>query len=205
MRRIAIWGSAVVCCCWAGLPYVCLAAEHAPPLMHAEMFDDEDHIQVDRYWVSEKLDGVRAYWNGAQLLTRTGHVIAVPTWFTKGWPSTPLDGELWGGRGDFERTSGIVRSSKASDHEWRSLSYQVFDLPGEAGIFDERLRLLQSVVTGARVAWLRAVLQERVRDLGHLRSKLSDIESAGGEGLMLRRADSRYVVGRTDDLLSTLR
>ena len=201
MRRIAFLQAAAVCCCTLGFPALCHAIDHTPPLMHGESFDESENIEVARYWVSEKLDGVRAYWNGKQLLTRAGHVIAAPAWFVEGWPSIPLDGELWGGRGTFERTSGTVRSQQPDDDAWRGLTFQVFDLPADPGIFDTRLVRLERIVRSAAINWLRAVVHERAIDQEQLRSMLAAIEASGGEGLMLRRADSLYVVGRTDDLL----
>ena len=169
--------------------------------MLAEAFAPGEQIEVARYRVSEKLDGVRAYWNGTQLITRGGHVIAAPAWFVAGWPSTPLDGELWGGRGTFERTSGIVRSQAASDSEWRTLSYRVFDMPHAGGSFDERSKLLQTIVNRINTSTLVCVEQMRVRNEAELAALLSRIEAAGGEGLMLHRGDSLYVAARSDDLL----
>lgn len=202
MRRIVAWVPAVTCCCCLGLPLVCAATEHSlPPLILAETYDGERALDVDRFWVSEKLDGVRAYWDGTQLWTRAGHPIAAPAWFTRGWPVTPMDGEIWGGRGRFESTSGIVRSAAATETEWRSLRYFVFDLPAAAGSFDRRLRELNELVAATSVDSLVAIRQERAHDLAELRLRLKRVEAQGGEGLMLHRADSLYVAARTDDLL----
>lgn len=201
MRRTARVGAMIVCCCAWGAQAVCAAAEHAPPLMHAHAFDGREALDVGEYWVSEKLDGVRAYWTGTQLLTRTGHLIAAPAWFTAGWPEVPMDGELWGGRGTFERTSGISRRQDAHTDDWRTLSYRVFDLPGGSETFDERLQRLRALIGSTNVPWLAVIDQERVRDFAHLKVRLAAIEAEGGEGLMLHRRASRYAPGRTDDLL----
>jgi DNA ligase 1 len=180
--------------CWAE-PYT------APALMLATVYRDEAAADLAQFWVSEKLDGVRGYWSGEQLFTRAGNMIAAPAWFTRGWPSVPLDGELWGGRGSFERTSGIVRSESARDADWTGVSYRVFDLPTMAGTFDRRLGQLNDLIARARIDWLLALEQERVQDAGQLRAKLQAVESKGGEGLMLHRGDALYVAARTDDLL----
>lgn len=82
------------------------------------------------FLVSEKLDGVRAFWDGHTLRFRSGRRIATPDWFMAALPSTPLDGELWLGRGSFDRLSSIVRRSIPVDAEWRELRYMIFDLPG---------------------------------------------------------------------------
>lgn len=200
MQRKARMGVALACCCAMGVPYACIAAEHAPPLMLAESFAGDEALDLSAYWVSEKLDGVRAYWDGKSLVTRAGHRIAAPAWFTSGWPSTPMDGELWGGRGTFARTSGIVRSTGERDADWRSLAYLVFDLPDEPGTFDERLPRLQALTASSNVS-LRRVEQWRARDLTELHARLAEVEANGGEGLMLHRGGSPYVAARTGDLL----
>jgi DNA ligase-1 len=201
MLRIVTSGRMLLCVCCLGVPIACAAGEHSPPLMHAQAYDAEEELDIARYWVSEKLDGVRAFWNGQQLFTRAGHAIAAPAWFTAGWPSTAMDGELWGGRRTFERTSGIVRSEAPNDAAWRAVSYRVFDLPNEADSFDNRLVRLQELIASARIGWLLAVEQERVYHIGQLRAKLQAVESEGGEGLMLHRGDALYVAARTSDLL----
>lgn len=72
----------------------------------------KNEINVADYWVSEKLDGIRARWNGTELYTRNGNKIFAPTWFTADWPKATIDGELWIGRGEFELTASIVLSKR---------------------------------------------------------------------------------------------
>lgn len=169
------------------------------PLLLAERY--QGGIDVSHYWVSEKLDGVRAHWNGKQLRFRSGNVIHAPAWFTAALPARALDGELWLGRGTFERLSGIVRRDTPDDAEWRKIRYMVFELPGAHGSFTDRLKQLQSIVAAARVPWLRAVEQFRVGDDRALKRKLDEVVRGGGEGLMLHRADALYETGRSAALL----
>ena len=56
------------------------AGEQAPPLMLAKVY--RNGVSLPEYWVSEKYDGVRGYWDGQRLLTRGGEAIAAPAWFT---------------------------------------------------------------------------------------------------------------------------
>ena len=172
----------------------------APPLALANDFDEAD-IDLSGYWISEKYDGVRAYWDGKQLLTRAGNVIHAPAWFTARWPATPLDGELWAGRGRFERVTATVRDLQPDHEAWQDIRFMVFDLPAHAGPFDARLSQLEQLLTQLAIDWLRAAPHIRATDAVQLHRRLREVTSAGGEGLMLHRGDSLYRAERTDDLL----
>jgi DNA ligase-1 len=177
-------------------------AVQAPALLLAKNFDrNASAIDVARYWVSEKLDGVRAYWDGEHLVTRGGQPIYAPQWFVAGLPKQVLDGELWMGRGHFERLSATVRHLQPDDAAWRAVRFMVYEAPGVAGTFSERISVLRERVEQAHCPWLEAVEQFRVGDAPALQAHLQRITRAGGEGLMLHRADAFYVTGRSDALL----
>jgi DNA ligase-1 len=169
--------------------------------MHATVYRDDLVAPLSEYRVSEKLDGVRAFWDGAQLQTRSGHPISAPDWFIAKLPRVALDGELWRGRGTFEQTSGAVRSTVPRNTEWRELKYMVFDMPAAPGTFDSRLAAMAQVVRQVNVSWLTAVRQSRFDSAANLHSELRRIEALGGEGLMLHRGGALYVPGRSLDLL----
>lgn len=177
-----------------------LADEPRPPrLMLAESY--EAGIDVSEYWISEKLDGVRGHWDGHRLVTRGGHPVPAPDWFTAGWPAQPMDGELWLGRGRFAEVSGIVRSQDAGDAAWRQVRFMVFDLPADPGPFQMRVMHMRELVADAGVAWLQPITQFRVDSADHLDARLDAVVAAGGEGLMLHHRDSRYRAGRSEHLL----
>lgn len=200
MGRVPIRLAAGLLLAWAclGIPPV-LPAEAAPPLTLAQVYPDG--MDPSGYWVSEKLDGVRAYWDGSKLWFRSGQPVGAPAWFTRGFPPQPLDGELWLGRGEFELLSGIVRKVEAVDAEWKQVKFMLFELPLAPGTFTERKDQLQRLAEQAAVPWLVAVEQFRVSDRKALESALLKVVAGGGEGLMLHRADAPYTAGRSDDLL----
>lgn len=152
------------------------------------------------FWVSEKLDGVRAVWDGQVLRFRSGRPISAPAWFISALPALALDGELWIARGAFDRLSGVVRQSVPSDEPWRELRYWVFDTPGHSGTFTERMALVQSALAAAQVPWLKPVAQHVVKDAKALQTLLQATVRQGGEGLMLHRADAPWQPGRTEAL-----
>lgn len=176
-----------------------LRAEEAPRLLLAETVRSD--TDVTRYLVSEKLDGIRAYWDGRALRTRAGNAINAPEWYVARFPSRPLDGELWIGRGQFERVSGTVRRQTPDDAEWRQVRYMLFELPEAAGDFRERVQVMERLVAEAAIPWLQVVEQSEVRDRKELDAKLARVIREGGEGLMLHRADAPYSTGRNDALL----
>ena len=105
------------------------------------------------------------------------------------------------GRGTFERLSGIVRRAAAREDAWRDVRYMVFDLPGHAGTFDQRLAHLKELLSSAETSRIELVQQVRIANDAELMTMLDRIVASGGEGLMLRKGDSHYRRGRSDDLL----
>ncbi len=172
------------------------SSPHQPML--ASVYRGE--AQVTEYWVSEKLDGVRGHWDGDFLWTRGGHRIAAPGWFTNAWPNTPMDGELWIGRGRFDEVSGIVRSMTPSDEAWQDVRFMVFDLPAHEGSFDARVEAMREIPSRA-IPWLQPIEQYRVTNAEQLDQRLKIVIARGGEGLMLHHRDAVYRSGRSQDLL----
>jgi DNA ligase 1 len=162
------------------------------------------NIDPAGYLVSEKLDGVRALWDGKVLRFRSGRAIAAPEWFTAGLPKVALDGELWLARGQFDALSGTVRKTAPVDAEWQLVNYMVFELPGsdsDKTTFEQRVVKLKSIVQEAGFAQLQVIEQFKSANRATLQAKLDDIVQLGGEGLMLHLASSKVTTGRSDVLL----
>ena len=149
------------------------------------------------YLVSEKLDGVRALWDGRTLRFRSGAAIAAPAAWLARLPSQPLDGELWLGRGCFDELSGLVRRAQPDDARWGELQYQVFELPAAGGTFAQRAATLHALCRQQGFAALRALPQQPVANRADLQRRLDAVVAAGGEGLMLHRADAPIATGRS--------
>jgi len=174
------------------------AGEGAPGVLLAERWEPDVHDPAG-WWMSEKLDGVRAWWDGRRFLSRRGNEFFAPDWFTEALPDHPLDGELFVGRGAFQRTVSIVRRADRSRH-WEELSYVVFDGPELAGPFEDRLARLRDRL-GTLEGFVRVLPHEVCGGREALVAELARIEGLGGEGLMLRKPGSAYVSGRSDTLL----
>ncbi len=175
--------------CW--LPLACLAA---PSLMLAQEYRQQN---VAGWLMSEKLDGVRAYWDGKQLISRQGYPFTPPPGFTHNFPPYPLDGELYRKRGDFENLSATVRKHNG---DWQGIKLHVFDVPKAAGSLDKRLAVIQE-----RMQWFPAnievIEQIPVKHFSEAEAYLNEIVAGGGEGVILRNPNAPYASGRSSDYL----
>ncbi|OPZ06155.1 MAG: DNA ligase [Alphaproteobacteria bacterium ADurb.BinA305] len=170
----------------------------APAAMLALRYDPA--IDPAGWWVSEKLDGVRASWDGSVLRFRSGRALPAPAWFLAALPPVALDGELWLGRRRFDELSGLLRREDPADPLWREVRYMLFELPGAAGDFDTRLARLRSLAEAADAPWVQAIPQQRIPDRAALQRLLDEVLAGGGEGLMLHRADALWQPGRSEAL-----
>ncbi|MDO5624704.1 MAG: DNA ligase [Pseudomonadota bacterium] len=174
-------------------------AANPPPMQLAGRY--HPGLRMSEWWVSEKYDGVRAWWDGHTLWTRGGRRITPPDAFTSGWPRVALDGELWAGPGQFDQVQSAVARYQPDDAAWQALRFMVFDLPTHGGVFDARLAALQATLPKVQNPALQAVEQRKLASHAELQALLREVVKAGGEGLMLHRASAEYHAGRSTDLL----
>jgi DNA ligase-1 len=156
------------------------------------------------YWMSEKLDGVRAVWQGGEFRSRNGNVFHAPESFRAKMPPYALDGELFMGRGEFQTTVSIVRSH--TDKGWDRIRFHVFDLypigpNAEEMDFEMRQRWLTMILAGPVVH----VPQVRCEGAAHLTAFVDAVIAGGGEGAMLRAPGSLYEKKRSATLLKVKR
>ncbi|MDT8283879.1 MAG: DNA ligase [Gammaproteobacteria bacterium] len=172
----------------------------------------QDHKAVTGWLMSEKLDGVRAYWDGQQLISRGGHVFKAPAWFTRGFPPFALDGELWSKRNDFENIVSIVRQQQA-DERWSQISYRIFEVPKQPGGLLQRLAVLGDYLKMAdlksalltstipKPMHLFVIPQIEIKSQAHLDEFLQQVMRQGGEGVVIRDPAAAYQTGRLDGAL----
>ena len=179
---------------------IALLAEAQPPALQlAKVY--QPGMPLDGYWVSEKLDGVRAYWDGAQLWSKGGNRIAAPEWFTRGYPDQAMEGELWMGRGRFAEVSAAVRRLRPQAQEWRQIRLMLFDLPESRQPFAVRVQEMRALVAASSSYTLEMITQTPATDHDRLMLQLDKVMARGGEGLMLHHGDSVYHAGRSDAVL----
>lgn len=170
------------------------AQESRPQLLLLKEYKEGQ--KLDGWVMSEKLDGVRAYWNGRQLFSRNGHLFAAPDWFIADFPPFELDGELWMEREAFAQTLAIVR--RAKPHlGWSDLTYQIFEVPQQPGGLMARLDKLRDYLGDYPNPYLRIIEQSPVESVVNLHKVHSRIIKIGGEGLVLRDPDALYHSGRS--------
>jgi len=176
-----------------------VAFAESPQIQLANIY--RDGVDLSEFLVSEKLDGVRGYWDGEKLISRQGNLINAPKWFVKNFPSEVLEGELWIERGSFEKVSQIIRCQTCDDAAWHEVRFMIFDLPKSSEIFGKRYEAMKILAAQANTKYLQVIDQFKIEDAAALKKLLNFTVKNGGEGLMLHRKNSLYVAKRTDDLL----
>jgi len=182
-------------CCWGVLSAV---PAPAVELMLPQVYSDQ--VDVSGWLMSEKLDGVRGYWDGRQLLSKNGKVFSPPVAFVRNLPPFPVEGELWGGRSTFEQTASIVMQQQPHDG-WLQLKFAIFDVPQAPGGFTARLAKASDWFAAHPSAYAFVIPQLPVLDQTQLQEELQRIGKLDGEGLVVRRPDAFYTAGRSPEIL----
>jgi DNA ligase-1 len=186
------------------LALTALACPHARALDLMQPLVYERDRDVAGWLMSEKLDGVRAYWDGRRLWSRSGAPLHPPAEFTRNFPDFPVEGELWGGRRTFEKTVGIVKREAPHDG-WQELRFGIFDAPTAPGGFEARLARAEAWLANHPAPHAFVISHQPVASRAHLLRELTRVEALGGEGLILRRPGSPYTPGRSPDVLKVKR
>ena len=164
-----------------------------PHLLLLKTYKDQN---ISGWVMSEKLDGIRAYWDGKHLISRGGKIIHAPKYFTKGYPPFAIDGELWSKRGDFENISSIVRDRVPSD-KWREITHNIFEVPNTSGGLFQRLAKVKPYES----KYIRIIPQLKVKNKQELKKFLKSVEKKGGEGVVVRDPNAAYINKRTSKAL----
>lgn len=191
-------------CLLLGLPIgLCAAASpsHMPMLATPTSPGLIQSTDLRDWLVSEKYDGVRAYWDGKKLYSRSGYPISIPAAVTRGWPDTPLEGELWSGYGRYSEVAALINRHQASVEDWAKVRFMLFDLPHWPGDFRQRADRLDSLIAASETSNLVPIRQHSGLNQPAIQQLLNQVVSQGGEGLMLHRASALYQFSRSPDLL----
>jgi DNA ligase 1 len=178
------------------LPLLLFAAK--PELLLLKKYDES--VKVQGWMMSEKLDGVRAYWDGKKLFSRGGKEFATPKWFIKDFPPFAIDGELWSKRGDFETISSIT-SRKTPNDGWKRITYNIFEVPNQKGGLLQRIAVLQKYLKNHPTITIQVIKQIKCKSKKHLKEFLEEVEGKGGEGIVLRDPNTPYIAKRTSKAL----
>ncbi|SMB87122.1 DNA ligase-1 [Pasteurella testudinis DSM 23072] len=168
----------------------------APALMLLEVYQGQ---ALDGWMMSEKLDGVRGFWNGKQLISRNGNPFNPPAYFIERFPPFAIDGELFSQRGEFELISSITRTFE--DMGWHKLKLHVFDVPNADGDLPQRLQQLRDYLQQNPSTHIEIIQQIPIKNKQHAENFLAEIEALGGEGIVVRNPHIPYQHQRSSQIL----
>lgn len=167
-----------------------------PALMLLEQYKNQD---LTGWVMSEKLDGVRGYWDGKQLISRQGNPLSPPDYFLKNFPPFAIDGELYSERGKFEEIAGIVKSFEPKG--WYKLKLHVFDVPNAEGDLFKRLDFLRNYLAENPTPHIEIIEQIPIQNQAHWQNFYRQILDLGGEGIIVRNPNAPYINGRSAQIL----
>jgi len=167
-------------------------------LQKAKIYQSKHNIS--NWLMSEKLDGIRTYWNGKELLSKNGNKIYAPSWFTKDFPSFELDGELWTKRADFENIQNIVLDKTPTKY-WKEITYNIFEVPNEKGNFRKRLMKIQKWLEKNQNKYIKVIPQIKCKNKKHLDEYLEELINLKAEGVMIKNPEISYFKGRSSQIL----
>ncbi len=178
--------------------FMLLGPIHAAEPMLPKVYSEQ--VDICGWLMSEKLDGVRGYWDGRQMFSKNGHLLNPPHEFIRDLPNFPLEGELWGGRGTFGQTVSIIKRIQPHDG-WLQLKFAIFDVPDAFGGFTQRIKTAQDWFDAHHSIYAYVIAQIPTQSKDHLQQELQRVERLGGEGLIVRRGDALYAAGRSMEIL----
>jgi DNA ligase-1 len=159
-----------------------------------------DEQNISGWYMSEKLDGIRGYWDGKKLRTKNGNEIFAPQYFIKNFPPFALDGELWSKRDDFEFVQNTVLD-KTPSKDWAKITYNIFEVPDTKGDFLNRLEKAKKWFEKHPNKYINIIKQIKCKDGNHLQNFLNTIISLNGEGVIVKDGSKEYHTGRSPHIL----
>lgn len=173
--------------------------DQAPNVTNALEYHQD--IDLASYYVSEKLDGIRAIWTGTELVTRSGRILNPPKWFVQDLPEITIEGELWAGRGSFTQVQKTVLDKVPDLQQWQAIRFMLFDVPDHLGTFEQRHSYLKRYCESQSYTHIQCVQQRVVETHEQLQSLLTEVTENHAEGLMLKKRHEIYHPGRNDSLI----
>ena len=165
----------------------------SPKVMLLKVYKDQN---ITGWVMSEKLDGIRAYWDGKRLYTKNGKVIHAPKWLIAQYPPFAIDGELWTKRGDFEHIASIVQD-KVPGKEWKEIKHYIFDVPDAKGNLFARLNKLKPYTNSI----IKIIPQIPIKSKKQLQTFFNEVVQKGGEGVVIRNPNTTYERKRSNTIL----
>jgi len=161
-------------------------------MQHGTDWNGED---LTGWWLSEKFNGCRAFWDGETLWSRGGIAINIPDDWRVELPAIPLDCEMYDGIDGVYRCGSAIRYGKFTN----TMRLKVFDVPNAKGNWNERMKYAANILKGCKfiecVPWRKCLSTEDALN------EMDVIQSRGGEGLVVRAPSHKYIIGRFDDML----
>lgn len=154
-----------------------------------------DNINISDYLVSEKLDGVRGFWDGKRLYSKNENLYYPPDDFVKNFPPFAIDGELYCDA-EFEDIISDVKKSK-----FQCVKLYVFEVPNQKGNLEQRLQVLKDYLKIYPNDNIKIIPQLNFKNKDEFFKYFDDITKNGAEGVVLHKKDTDFDTKKGDNII----
>lgn len=151
------------------------------------------------YAVSEKFDGIRALWDGQNMFSKSGKILAIPPCFSDKLSPLGLkngdfvEGELWIDYGAFDEISSVILRKNPTCTDFERVKYLIFNAHlGESSDFLANLSQVKGILDSQNLTQdrcIQVITQHRFATQKELSDFFNTVIAKGGEGVIVR--DSR--------------
>lgn len=169
-------------------------------LAHGVDADLDDLEQYVGRVIQEKYRGVRLYWDGRAAWSRQGIEVELPDEWYEALPRTQLDAELYDGPNGERRCASAMRFGPK--HVTKTMRIIAFDSPANPSVpWIDRMAAVVRAVDSADFDRLEYAPWSTIKSLEGMLSALAEVHSREGEGLILRKPQSAYKAGYSDNIV----
>lgn len=167
----------------------------------------DSRIDISNYFVSEKFDGIRALWDGKNMFSKRGKIIAIPRCFAEKLAPLALqngefvEGELWIDYGDFEGISSVILRKNPSCEDFQKVKYLIFNAHlGESSDFLANLTKIKNVLDSQNVPQnIQVIAQHKFATQKELDDFFNAVVAKGGEGVIVRDSQIAFKLKPQND------
>ena len=174
----------------------------------ANKFDENKH-DIKGWYINQKLDGLRAYFQNGKLYTRQGkliigfdHIVKELNLLANKFNLEVIDGELYSKDLDFNTIQGyVMRNKNINEEHKKQIKFHCFAVVSNNIKNTSQMINILNKFKSLNLEYVIPLDYYKIESLNELKQYHELFLSQGYEGTMLRHPVNYYTYGRSNDLL----